>query len=469
MSSMSKWTLFVLGLVATVLLIFLYLCQTRDVALLVPDAPSSSMSNKSIGEQEIVDRPPAAPAPPAKPEIPRESVPPPISDQSLCGRIAGTVRWADGRPISGAHVFCTKDQDDPNSDPGFTRIRSKRVFTKTDGRFSFDALPLDRHLVQAFLKDDFKEQPVALDTASTEAEISIVFPARATILGSVVGSDGKPVAKARIYLAAKGSRSRPKIVSDSILGELKRSRDVWADELGQYKVEGLPPGEIVIRIMQTGYLGIEIMDLQLSEGEVRAITSILKFAPVITGTIVLSESVVSADKAREALSSGRAFVKMYVYKRLQKGHNGYRLDSVPIGIDGKFEYEINRLWDEHTLYIYVPGYRPVWKNIQLEAEETKTLELVLDDKGGHFSGSIRFKSDVENRPKVSVQVLNHEKNKMHLWEPMIYEINSEGLFNIDGLDFTMHSFIFKFGSGFGQKRVTIEGIPDMDDVVVEEP
>ena len=166
------------------------------------------------------------------------------------GRVSGRVINADGEPVARIHVSLVyADADDKD--------RNKSDRTDNDGQFTFSAIQRGRYLI-AINHTHYPEPndptraypltfyPGVIDQAHAQAitvgagekltnlEVRIPSKRPASILsGTVVWSDGSPVAKAQL------------LVMDVTQGE-GFYHGVAADEQGQFKIEGYIGQKLVI-------------------------------------------------------------------------------------------------------------------------------------------------------------------------------------------------------------------------------
>ncbi|MBI1850512.1 MAG: sigma-70 family RNA polymerase sigma factor [Planctomycetes bacterium] len=208
--------------------------------------------------------------------------------------VHGRVVDGGGAPIPRAHVLV-----------GWERARferelanglfgpsgaAQRVVADDDGEFVVDGVPLGRCPLQA-RADGFGWGREWLDVAPGTNEIRIELPHECAVFGLVADGRGEPVSSAR--LAASGADVVMLSPSPAIGAVGVTHADpsnfgtatAFADALGRFELRGLPSGDVVVRVTETGARSIQ-ETLRLYPGERRRWDPRLDVVPSITGRVV---------------------------------------------------------------------------------------------------------------------------------------------------------------------------------------
>jgi hypothetical protein len=155
------------------------------------------------------------------------------------GRIRGRVLSSDsGAPVRRAQVRISGD--------GANRMTT----TDGTGRYEFTELPDGRFTVMAFKAGYVTVQygqtrpfeagkPIELAEAQALDKVDIVMPRGSAIAGRIVDEFGEPVADATVtVLRQQWAGGRRRMVN--------AGRPAQTDDLGQYRIYGLPPGDYFV-------------------------------------------------------------------------------------------------------------------------------------------------------------------------------------------------------------------------------
>lgn len=159
------------------------------------------------------------------------------------GRIRGRVIDAGtSRPIRRAQVTLTSDQ-----------LATRMVTSDSDGQYEFLDLPSGRFTVSAnkggYLKLEYGQRrpfqtgtPVALTSGQQQEQIDLFLPRAGAISGRITDRFGDPVIGGEIRIeryqySADGQRRLAPVAGGA----------TTTDDLGQFRVFGLMPGEYVVR------------------------------------------------------------------------------------------------------------------------------------------------------------------------------------------------------------------------------
>lgn len=184
-------------------------------------------------EAQVV--PPGQPAPVTPPRDPRGE------SQTGTARITGRVVAADGggplrRVLVRAH--------------GETLREGRAALTDADGRYALTELPAGRFTISAskgsYVDIQYGQRspweagrPVTLRTGETLERVDFVLPRGSVITGRIIDEYGEPMADAMVQVLRRrfaGGRARL----------LPAGRVGTTNDIGQYRVFGLPPGEYFV-------------------------------------------------------------------------------------------------------------------------------------------------------------------------------------------------------------------------------
>lgn len=197
--------------------------------------------------------------------------PAPTGTASIEGRV---VADATGAPVGLAAVVLIGTRT------GVLRIGS----ADSDGRFTFGALPADRYTVGAsklpYLgavagarRPARPGSPVVVADGAQVTDVSIRMPMGAVLSGTVYGADGQPVTGAMVAAARRQMRNgQPVLVTGSQASPGLGTSVMLTDELGRYRIHGLPPGEYIVSAMggQHGASHEQMGVAKLSDADVDA-------------------------------------------------------------------------------------------------------------------------------------------------------------------------------------------------------
>ena len=182
-------------------------------------------------------------------QIPRPTLPPRDAvgaPATGTARIRGRVTSAENRsPLRRAQVSITSPE---------AAVR-RMTTTDGDGRYEFADLPAGRFVItaskggyvtlQAGQRRPFEPgNPIAVSDAQTLADVDIALPRGSVITGRITDEFGEPIAMAQVqaqrYQYGPGGQRR------LTFGGGPGGPIVFTDDLGQFRVYGLMPGEYVV-------------------------------------------------------------------------------------------------------------------------------------------------------------------------------------------------------------------------------
>lgn len=146
--------------------------------------------------------------------------------------VSGIVVSAGGKPVEGARVIYGGASDwSQQADP-----RHDAAVTAADGRFKFAAMPAGtfRFVARADKQAPGRSDLTTLDGATAVDDVRIELAPGAAIRGRVLDASNKPVAAARVR------------VSSAAGNFTERVREAYADDKGNYEIDGLERKELEV-------------------------------------------------------------------------------------------------------------------------------------------------------------------------------------------------------------------------------
>jgi protocatechuate 3,4-dioxygenase beta subunit len=212
------------------LFLVLVMVLTAPVWAQTTPAAGSRQGGVTVGRagQRVVapprDRPPGRPAAA-------------VGTSSLSGRVVSP----EGTPLRRTQLTVT------GSEPGARRA----AFTDSDGRFAFTALPAGRYTIRAnkggYINLAYGQRtptdptrPIDLAEGQALAGLTIVLPRGSAITGRVIDEFGEPVLQAQVQAL------RYQYQPDGSRRLQPGGGSAQTDDLGQFRLYGLNPGEYVI-------------------------------------------------------------------------------------------------------------------------------------------------------------------------------------------------------------------------------
>jgi len=164
----------------------------------------------------------------------------PVGTGSLAGRVIG---HDDGKPVAGARVNLSLEGR-----------QLRETHADGNGEYAFPRLPRGLYQLRAYLpgflytsygqqKPNRNGQPIVLGDGQALRNLTIRLFRGAVIAGSVYGHQGQPLAGADVYAYKTNYRPGGQV--------LDHHAGVATDDRGSYRFFGLPPGEYLIRVVNT--------------------------------------------------------------------------------------------------------------------------------------------------------------------------------------------------------------------------
>jgi protocatechuate 3,4-dioxygenase beta subunit len=439
--------------------------EHTSIDFVVPSGPPRMLNDliRSLGYTLAL--PPPPPNPPA----------PPLANGSPVaetGAIRGRVTRADGRALPNAVVRL------PSAFPSRTTV------TDEEGRYEFLKLPAGSYAVRASRSGlstvEYGQrhafdpgEPVELGPGDACNGVDIVLPTPAVVAGRLVDDDGDAVEGADVrvlQMRYQGGRRRLAAVP----GVVPRR----TDDLGRYRIYGLPPGEYIVRaLVGQVVVGESIFDRP-------------GYAPTyFPGTWKVDEArLVHVDLAQEisgvdlslvrvptARVSGRAFDAegnpgqegLGLFSSRRSGSVAGTPVGARIGRDGTFEFPnlppgeyVVQAWQSH-------------KNGWTEGEFASQFVLVNGSDipglaihrsiGSTIRGRITLEGSSPLKPtEIDLSPIPVDADLSPPVDPANAKIKDDWTFEVDGISGPRRVTLMRAPAGWTLKRVLINGIDVAD-------
>lgn len=360
---------------------------------------------------QVPGQPDPAPGRPAQfpPRDRRTAEPAPTGTSVIRGRVVGAE---SGQPLRGARVTL--------SAPGLRESRA--ALTDGQGAYEIKDLPAGRYTLGAskggYVNLSYGQRrpfesprPIELGEAQVLQKIDFNLPRGGVIAGQVTDEFGEPVTEAMVQvgrLRFTGGRRQ-----FTIVGRLEQT-----DDLGQFRVYGLPPGDYYVSAGTTPGTALQVAAGSFgyattyypgtpSIGEAQAVT--LGIGQEIGGVVFSMLRARTAKVTGTVLDSSGKPLSQVTVMVLQSFGGGSMMTSAGAGAvrpDGSFtlsnltpgDYTIQARGMSEGSFLGAPGTESASVNITVAGEDITGLLLVMS-KGGIARGRILFDSD---RPPASL-------------------------------------------------------------------
>lgn len=281
------------------------------------------------------------------------------------GTIGGTVRdGSSGAPMSGAHVEARMvgtigiplAPDEPEAG-------SVTATTDTAGRYRLEGLARGLYDVSAVVRG-FGRAHQGEAKVGSKVEL-FLFPG-ASVSGTVIGPDGKPVAGALV--GAEGNLH---------IG-FPETPAVKTDVRGRFELLGLKPGSYTVVAQREGFAPGIAMDVLVASQEDATTTVALATGTAVGGRLIGPSKRPVAGLVRVEELDGRAPpVVLAVRFRVEAGRSGwFHLDALPRG--------------SHTISVEAPGFAPVRVGVEVPGNgPTVNLGDIRLESGITIRGHVR--------------------------------------------------------------------------------
>lgn len=217
-----------------------------------------------------------------------------------CGALLrGRVRGPSGAPAADAVVdfdsrAAVAELPARPGPPGAPSGIHAEVRTDAEGRFEVRAVPPGEGGTLFVLPRDLA--PLLRDTGPlaecATAELDLAAPAGGAVAGAVVDDAGAPVAGARVTASLRGR---------SMGFDDRELRSAASDERGRFRLDALPPGEVVLRASRAGLLESERTPVAIADGGAAADTVLaLARGAVLAGRALFADGAPAAGARVDA-------------------------------------------------------------------------------------------------------------------------------------------------------------------------
>ena len=161
----------------------------------------------------------------------------------ISGRV---VARSSGEPLKSARVIL-REYETANG-------HSYTQFTDASGQFSFKNIAPGRYDFEAhhngFVEEDYRPEGASaasiLDLAPGQKLEKVLFrlTAGAAVVGRIVDEDGEPISAVQVQILKEESNGAQKVLDDIATG--------FTDDLGQFRLFGIPPGQYYFTAIDSG-------------------------------------------------------------------------------------------------------------------------------------------------------------------------------------------------------------------------
>jgi protocatechuate 3,4-dioxygenase beta subunit len=307
--------------------------------------------------------------------------------------LSGSVKWPDGRPVSGARIVVSggKDVD------GQSRIDESVAESDAEGHFEVAGLTQGPYRLEASARPDWNThaEETGLDPAELRAakrtarrqppwravaealepgaELALVLTSGLGIEGDVLDDTGQRLERFSV-------KAEPHDPNEPWASDHNGVSRVFRDTGGAFRIEGLQPGTWSLRASGVGYDESEAVVVTLPEDAPRRLTLTVARAATLGGIVLRPDGLPAAQATVEVDSEPDGwFVPSRQRASSSDGEGRFTIERVPVG---KVELRAS-----------LGGFAPsATMELDLSAGETRAgLRLALR-VGGSITGELVSKS-----------------------------------------------------------------------------
>jgi hypothetical protein len=392
------------------------------------------------------------------------------------GSLRGRVLRADGRPLPRATVQIV----------GAQHHLMRNANSDDSGRFAFDALARDEYTLTArkpgFVPLEFGQrrpgehgQPIALADGEARDRIDIVLPRNGAISGRVTDENGDPVEGVTVRVL------RSIYVADRrLLLELPFAQARQTNDLGRYRVYGLPPGQYVVAAAVGLRAGAGEYGYTAAFFPAAATAADAQFVPVgmsedVSGidlTVGRVRTVrvrgVARDSAGQPLSGG-----VMLGLRFDKYIVALPPAGASLAADGQFEFA-GIPPGEYVLQAV--GRRPpqsrdgwddgefAWQYLSVRDRNLTDLTIATS-KGSTLRGRVVFDGDARHDVLISAFPTDFDRSPNTGGPPASAHLHGDGTFELAGLHGPRRLTLLGGATEWSIKSIHANGL-DVTDVVL---
>ena len=299
--------------------------------------------------------------------------------------VLGMVADAQGRPVEGAEVRARAATRDPmdlpmNRDPG-----PADTVTAADGSFALEDRSPGESLDLTASHAGFGPGTAPGVAVPSEAPVRIVLNANARVSGRAVDPDGRPVARASIFVSEQRSMS---MGGQSMITSSGRFHRATSDEDGAFSVADVSPGQIRVSARAPRRQPAEIEGLEVKAGQdLTGVDVVLRPGASVEGRVLAPDGTpVREAQVSVTQASPSDFTSFSPLSATTDGDGRYQIDGVPPG--------------PQTLEAHAEGYRRAARDVEVAAGNS-TVDFRLE-RGLEVSGRVM---DDAGNPLQGVQII----------------------------------------------------------------
>ncbi|HEY2293514.1 MAG TPA: carboxypeptidase-like regulatory domain-containing protein [Thermoanaerobaculia bacterium] len=367
---------------------------------------------------------------------------------AYAGSISGRVLDEAGSPVSRARVEAL-----PTDEPS----REGAVWSRANGRFRLSALSPGRLYRLAVTQDGFAPASVMADALSRDRPpklVRIVLERGATVLGKVMGPEGKPVPSAELtlMLSQQAMLSQGLPWNSSLLGK------TVSDATGAFALSHLSPGRFQLRVERKGFVVLSLPDVEVPS----------RTAKVDLGTLTLDRGLAIEGQVVDpgGVPLPDVGVNLVSVRGSSSGFDSAFFTATRTDSEGRFRFEDLRPGARFDVNIEHPGYVPA----AVRSVEAPTLEpLRIELKMGRIlAGRVKGPAG-EPVPKAEISI--HRVTTIRRAEGTYHEestrqlgaTDEEGRFRLAGIEpGTMELVVH--AQGYQAARLQGLAVPEESDV-----
>jgi len=299
--------------------------------------------------------------------------------------VRGLVTDSQGRPVEGAEIRAKAATRDPmdfplNLDPG-----PADTVTAADGSFALEDRSPGESLDLTASHAGFGPGTAPGVAVPSEAPVRIVLDANARVSGRAVDPDGRPVARASIFVSEERSVS---MGGQSMMTSSGRFHRATSDEDGSFSVTDVSPGRIRVHAEAPRRQPAELEGVEVKPGQdLTGVDVVLRPGASVEGRVLAPDG----TPVREA--------HVAVTQASQSDFSAF--SSLSATTDGDGRYQIDGVAPgPQTLEARAEGYRRAARDVEVAAGNS-TVDFRLE-RGLEVSGRV---VDEAGNPLPGVQIV----------------------------------------------------------------
>lgn len=299
--------------------------------------------------------------------------------------VRGMVTDAQERPVEGAEIRARAASRDPmdfplNRDPG-----PADTVTAADGSFVLEDRSPGESLDLTASHAGFGPGTAPGVAVPSEASVRIVLKANVRVSGRTVDPEGRPVARASIFLSEETPVS---LGGQSMISSSGRFHRATSDEDGAFSIADVSPGPVRVHAQAPRRQPAELAGLEAKAGQdLSGVDVVLRPGASVEGRVLAPDGTpVRAAEVSVTQASPNDFASFNPFSATTDGDGRYQIDGVPPG--------------PQTLEARAEGYRRTARDVEVAAG-TSTVDFRLE-RGLEVSGRV---VDDAGNPVPGVQII----------------------------------------------------------------